>query len=270
MCENARGLLEKFCRIYQEIYGVERMVYNLHQLRHLAQNALDWGPLYHLGCFYFEDFLGREMRSVKGSAALESQMLRKFLQDNFLVRHLNPERDPEYIMGGIDVQRTTHYYLIQGSRINSSTADQVSLELVRELPACLRALQEGTTCFATRLLRDDNILLDCAGSRKTERFDNSFFCLKDGSIVQIINIFISDVERKCGIYCVVKKFASQSLRGYRLPDGSSQNFIKKCSKTYERMALSVEKLLRPVVVVLANDFIHAEYAVIPPSLHTIM
>ena len=269
-CDNAGELLDRFCKKYQEIYGIQRMVYNVHQLRHLARNALDWGPLYHMGCFYFEDFLGREMRAVKGSNFLSSQMIRKYLQDNFLIRHLTSERHPDFLMGGVDVKSTIHYYLIKGKCMNPVKVGAAALNLLREVPNFEGQQNGHSNCFPQRMLRDDNMVMDCADVRNSLKFNDSFFCLENGSVVQIIHFFVADLPSKSGVYCIVKKFVSQPVQSFRLPDGTVPNFVRKCTAAFQLIIIPADKLMRPVIIILEHDLLHIEFTIIPPSVNAIM
>ena len=269
-CDNASELLERFCKKFEEIYGIHRMVYNVHQLRHLARNALDWGPLYHMGCFYFEDFLGREMRAVKGSNFLSSQMIRKYLQDNFLIRHLANERHSDFLMGGVDVKSTIHYYLIKGKCMEPAKIEAAALNLVRGIPNYEDRQHGRGSCFPQRMLRDDNLVMVSAHVRNSLKFNDSFFCLENGSIVQILHFFVADLLSKSSVYCIVKKFASQPVRSFRLPDGTLPTFVQKCTAASQLLIIPADKLLRPVVIILENDLLHVQFAIIPPSLNAIM
>ncbi|CAN7948327.1 unnamed protein product, partial [Ixodes hexagonus] len=55
----AAQLLQYFVDKFEDIYGSDQMVYNVHALSHLAQECLTHGPLDNFSAFPFESFLGK-------------------------------------------------------------------------------------------------------------------------------------------------------------------------------------------------------------------
>ena len=50
----AYASLTKFVKGFQELYGDVHMIYNVHQLNHLTQTVIDWGPLLVYSTYGFE------------------------------------------------------------------------------------------------------------------------------------------------------------------------------------------------------------------------
>ena len=210
------------------------------------------------------------MRSVKGSVWLASQMLRYYLQENFLQRYHIPQRNGDYVMGGDKQETSAHFYLARGRSRRIEDLSEHAMELCWAIPLCARGITEFTARVPERLLRDDDISLETADSQISSRFNNSFFCLDDGEIVQIVNIIIADIVKKAGIFCVVKKITSRPLNTLRLPDASLPIFFRQCNNQFQLTILPADDLRRPVVVVLANNEQEINFAIIPPSIHSIM
>jgi hypothetical protein len=61
----AEKLMQQFVRDYRSVYGVDMVVYNVHCLLHIAQDARKFGHLDNVSAFPFESYLGRLKRKVK-------------------------------------------------------------------------------------------------------------------------------------------------------------------------------------------------------------
>lgn len=61
----ADQLLKVFVENFAKLYGPEFIVYNVHSLIHLAQDARKYGPLDQISCFPFESFLGKIKKIVQ-------------------------------------------------------------------------------------------------------------------------------------------------------------------------------------------------------------
>lgn len=61
-CDYAEKLLKFFVTNFAKIYGSEFLVYNTHNLVHLAQDARKYGDLDSVSCFPFENYLGHLKR----------------------------------------------------------------------------------------------------------------------------------------------------------------------------------------------------------------
>lgn len=72
-CEYADQLLKLFVENFAKIYGPEFIVFNVHSLIHLAQDARKYGPLDKISCFPFETFLGKLKRWYEGHNILFSK-----------------------------------------------------------------------------------------------------------------------------------------------------------------------------------------------------
>ncbi|KAE8739390.1 hypothetical protein FOCC_FOCC015112, partial [Frankliniella occidentalis] len=60
-------LLDEFVKQYEIIYGMKRMTYNLHVLRHLPSVVRELGPLWTSSCFMFENLNGALKHVVHGT-----------------------------------------------------------------------------------------------------------------------------------------------------------------------------------------------------------
>jgi hypothetical protein len=75
----AHNLLQEFMNEYQDLYGVENMVYNVHITSHLAQVVAQMGPLWSYSAFPFESANGRRVKMAMGTRGVATQISRKYL-----------------------------------------------------------------------------------------------------------------------------------------------------------------------------------------------
>jgi hypothetical protein len=183
----AKNLLEKFVTEAKRIYGAEFLVYNVHGLLHLADDALRFGCLDNVSTFAFENFMQRIKRMLHAKNYQLEQVAKRISETTAL--HSDK---PQFIFKFMSID----------SCLNVS----------------LKRIQKGNACF--HLFNNDVIIIEsllsssCSGYEvKIRRFDSksSFTSYPfDSSKVGILNVsnlsepFVrvikaSDVQHKCVI-----------------------------------------------------------------------
>ena len=76
-CDYADDLLKLFVHNWAGLYGRDMLVYNVHGLAHLAQDAKLYGPLDSYSAFPFESFLGRLKKIVRKPHRCLPQVIRR-------------------------------------------------------------------------------------------------------------------------------------------------------------------------------------------------
>ena len=74
----AEKFLDAFFRHYQQLFGEEHCVYNVHNIIHLANDAKTWGNLDRNGAFTFENELGSMKEMVRGLRLPLEQVYRRY------------------------------------------------------------------------------------------------------------------------------------------------------------------------------------------------
>ena len=69
----------KFAKNFQVLYGKMHMSYNVHQLTHLVQAVIDWGPLPCYSSYIFEGFNMVLLNLFHGTQAVPHQIVNSFL-----------------------------------------------------------------------------------------------------------------------------------------------------------------------------------------------
>lgn len=81
----AEQLLEEFCSKTEILYGRHMMRFNLHILRHFAENCRRWGPMYALSAYQYEAGNQRIKKLVHDCNGIPNQICRGISEDNALV-----------------------------------------------------------------------------------------------------------------------------------------------------------------------------------------
>ena len=76
----AEQLLVSFVKHYAELYGSNMVVYNVHNVIHLADDARKYGVLDNVSAFCFENFLGKLIRLVRKPSKPLEQVVRRLLE----------------------------------------------------------------------------------------------------------------------------------------------------------------------------------------------
>ena len=74
MCSFADALLVAFVEHFSQIYGSDQVVYNVHTLVHLANDARQYGSLENFSAFLFENFLLKLKRVIRKPSKIVQQV----------------------------------------------------------------------------------------------------------------------------------------------------------------------------------------------------
>ena len=79
-CDYAEQLLTVFVKNFASMYGQSELVYNVHNLLHLAQDARRYGALDKISSFPFENYLGRLKKMARKPSQHVSQIVRRIVE----------------------------------------------------------------------------------------------------------------------------------------------------------------------------------------------
>jgi len=118
--EQSRDCLIKFVVQIEELYGIEHISYNVHQLTHLADAVTKWGPLWSHAAFIYEDCIGALKSIYHGTQLVPKQITKYF---------------------------SAWKSLAQAAHLLTDASDEVS-DLFNELCGSCRSVASATTgCF---------------------------------------------------------------------------------------------------------------------------
>ena len=94
--DRAENQLHVFVSDFSTIYAVDYMTYNIHLLQHISSTVCEWGPLWGISNFMFENSNGYLLRLFKGTQSVPLQICCTFtLYRNFPIigaKYLNTAR----------------------------------------------------------------------------------------------------------------------------------------------------------------------------------
>ena len=114
-CDYAHKLLVLFVQHFETIYGRNMLVYNVHGLVHLAEDARRFGCLDNISAFPFDNFLGKLKRMVRKPSFPLQQIIRRLHETS---EHHRGDKDshkfPPYLkkkhnMGPVPQKHQKHY-----------------------------------------------------------------------------------------------------------------------------------------------------------------
>ena len=80
----ADGMLLKFCKNFQALYGNKEVTPNMHLHCHLKDVILDYGPIHSFWCFSFERYNGIIGSIITNNRSIELQLMRKIVTSRLL------------------------------------------------------------------------------------------------------------------------------------------------------------------------------------------
>lgn len=86
--KKAKKLLKSFVNEFEELYGQQNMVYNVHQLIHLTECVNRNGPLFTYSNYPMEDYIGHLVNFVKGTTDVTTQTCSRYFLEKNLHIHL--------------------------------------------------------------------------------------------------------------------------------------------------------------------------------------
>ena len=148
-CNYANDLLIAFVADAQQLYGREILVYNVHNLIHLAADVKKFGCLDNFSCFPFENKLGELKKLIRKPQSPIQQLVRRLSEGDFCTpTALHTETDTEYDL------RSEH----QCGPIPDAGFDTARQYKKVTKDKCIYSISEGNNCFVTE---DGNPHLIC-------------------------------------------------------------------------------------------------------------
>ena len=94
--EYAGDIIKAFVQHYTELYGKDAVVYNVHNLIHLVDDAKHYGSLNNVSAFQFENFLGSLKKLIRKPHLPLQQVVRRVSEG--IIRHKSPNILQNYIL----------------------------------------------------------------------------------------------------------------------------------------------------------------------------
>ena len=76
----ASELINNFCNLIPDLYGMEFCSFNVHILRHATECVQDWGPLWAYSLFQFENYNSVLVNSFSGTNKVGEQIVKRTIR----------------------------------------------------------------------------------------------------------------------------------------------------------------------------------------------
>lgn len=126
-CTQAQHFIVEFCREFENLYGKENLVINMHLVCHLKECILDYGPIHGFWCFGFERFNGILGSFPNNHQNVSITMMKKF-EDYLQTSLFNIHAELNPILSELSTTND-----ITGSLFESTHEDFENKELLKPL-----------------------------------------------------------------------------------------------------------------------------------------
>ncbi|KAJ8050003.1 hypothetical protein HOLleu_03009 [Holothuria leucospilota] len=196
----SKAALLKFVIKVESLYGTEHVSYNVHQLTHLAQYALNWGPLWATSAFPFESNNQVLKRFCHGTKGIGNQIMKNSL----IWSHLHTISEDSLLMAGDNVKEFYEHLSQHGGKLIKNAVsspchctalghpivrDLTDLEkaaLVTVVPNC--HLHNKVSSFNRFMLR--KTLIHSKGYSDNIKQNDSIIALTNGIYVSVVSLFL--------------------------------------------------------------------------------
>ena len=270
----AENFLKKFVRQFENLYGIQFCSINVHQLLHLCECVRNLGPLWAHTCYEFEDINGKLLKLIHGTDHLDTQVANYHTRFIKMFRHV--QELPEGPIRAFCLQKKKQVKIIENVSDHSySVGAYARIQGIDEMLII--------NAFANSNIRVDNAV-----------FHKYFRLLKYGQLyvskMYAKNLqtesfaveFRDGVQSELGfIYCFVKMFRCtcheeecvctdqhfailQKITPYSVFVAEGDNniryntakFLRKCHKTNQIYAISIDRLTKVCVRMNVNNCLY--------------
>ena len=187
----ADEMLLKFVIKAEELYGMKAMTFNVHQLLHICQSVLNWGPLWTNSTFDFESANYYLLRAIECSQGVTEQIVR-FVNINhsllIIEEHAMHKAAPEAMLYYNDNlhaktqnvhKREKMLYFDKGDNVNPTVLNLLQLQ------------KKSTKCYL-KMIKENCLYESCL--KDETRSNNTFALLDDEKTYIRIKYFTVDDE----------------------------------------------------------------------------
>lgn len=202
----AHELLIQFVASTELYYTADAMNFNVHQLTHLAQSVVDWGPLWaHCG-YQFESSNGKILDMVHAAKGVLNQVCRSLLRNTSIVilqRHVITERRNSPINDYCDSLDNRYTKSTEKSACARyfGRATRAKRRFIEELN-----LSEMHTKTYHRMVKNNCLFKTC--KKQCHRSNNSIAQTTGGLFIQIMEFIVDATNNK--EYAVYKEVKVQN------------------------------------------------------------
>lgn len=206
--KKAKRLLNSFVDEFEELYGGINMVYNVHQLKHLAECVRRNGPLFAYSNYPMEDFIGHLVSFVKAPTDVTTQTSSRYILEKNLYVHLQKSEKARHFHDRIEsklffpIAEKINGSLVIGKAKSVSTLDFSELEFIKSTLKIHESIQiyEYNASFL-----NEQMFYETSTNNFRKRTDDSIvFNAESNSFAEIRAILVIDEQL---YFLIDEKFA---------------------------------------------------------------
>lgn len=192
--QKANEHLTNFVEEFEEHYGEENMVYNVHLMQHLVKCAEVNGPLFTYSNYCFEDYIGHLVSLVKGTTDVTTQLCERYSFEKRLEFHLKTAPVARSFHNHIEsklshpIARKINGSLVIGRAKQTPTLNEIEIALIRstlKIPAGIDILEYSS------MMLDCKIFYESVSQRNKKRTCDTFVLnSSSGNFAEIQAIFL--------------------------------------------------------------------------------
>ena len=184
--------LHKFVFLTEKLFHKVAMTYNIHQLLHIAESVLNWGPLYCHSTFSFESANHDTLQAIHSAKGVNLQIVRYINMQHsvdLLRKNIYPHASPLVVdyceeLSTKRIKKSSKLSLV--TYLGNST-------LLEEHVLGNFGVSPSTIAYE-RAVKDGYLLM--SSKRKNQRSDNSFALLSNGQFIRILYFLEDRVNNK--------------------------------------------------------------------------
>lgn len=238
--DKAELLLIQYVREYEELFGIERMTYNIHLLGHLADTVRNWGHLWVHTAFPYESWNRRIIESIQSSKDRTLQASTRFTIMKFISNTLYDDSISEETKQYLHSLFPSYNFDRNSSIRNFISKGSPSICPEMHIPSQFKGLEVISFDEA----KINNISYQTSDKNKNTQFCNSFvYCdkINFGEIEKIIELEMNN-QNVNGI--IVRKWKIVKKVLYT-------DYINRVESTSDLIFVPSHDILGPAIVV--ND-----------------
>lgn len=248
----AHELLCEFVVVTEMLYSRSAMTYNLHQLLHLTQSTINWGPLPTHSGYCFESGNGQIVKMINAANGVTHQISRAISMRQcvlFLKEHVQNIKPSSLVLNYVSCLDTKH----AKNTLKLSNARYFG----KHYPTAVKWIDHLHLSPRTRtyrkMVKQRCLFTSCKRDRL--RSDNSFAITVEGFYVKLVEFLVDPVEQKEYTLCHVVEIEQ------------TDNPNKKITNVSAMVTSIDTNSIKKVCVHLKSDVLDAEYVCAVPNLY---
>lgn len=185
----ARYLLQSFVEEFEQLYGKQNMVFNVHLLLHLVDCVEKNGPIYAYSNYSTEDNIGHLVNFVKGTTDVLSQICDRYLIEKSLHLQLQNSPNAKQFMDKIKYRQFSKLSRV-GASMLVGKSNQHSYESVHKWIFDHMRLEIGQKMKTYRaVFINSKLYFETADLKSAKKLTyDSFVCIPNDNIYGEINL----------------------------------------------------------------------------------